>query len=50
MEMGGQLGVAVVMVAFDGCLLDCPVHALDLAIGPGVLDLCKPVLDPVFAG
>ncbi len=39
--------VAVVMEAFDGCLLDRPVHAFDLPIGPGMVRLRQAVLDPV---
>ena len=46
--MGSQLGMAVIVIAFDGGLLDCPVHPFDLAIGPGMLDFGKPVLDPVL--
>lgn len=38
MEARGQLGVAVVLVAIDHGFLDCPVHPLDLAVGPGMLD------------
>ena len=44
-EVCGQLGVAVVVVALDRSLLDCPVHPLDLAVGPGMLDLGQPMLD-----
>ena len=47
-EVGGQLRVAVVMVSFDGCFLDRPVHPFDLTVGPWVLDLGESVLDPVF--
>lgn len=42
-----QLVVAVVMVALDGRLLEGPVHALDLAIGPRVVWLGEPMLDVV---
>ena len=61
-EVGFELAVAVGVEAFDGCLLDCPVplpgnglpanrerDALDLAIRPGVLDLCEPVFDLMLA-
>ena len=48
-KMRFELGMAVVMVALDGCFLDCPVHPLDLAVGPGMPDLGEPVLDAVFA-
>ena len=47
-EVGSQLGVAVVMVSLDRRLLDRPVHPFDLPIGPGMLDLGEPVLDLVF--
>ena len=34
-----ELIVSIVMVALDGRFLDRAVRALDLAIGPGMLDL-----------
>jgi len=37
-----------VMVAFDSGFLNCSVHALDLTIGPGMLDLGEPMLDAIF--
>jgi len=37
------------MIAFDRCLLDRPVHPLDLVVGPGMLDPGEPVLDPILA-
>jgi hypothetical protein len=40
--------MAVIVVAFEGCFLDCAVHPLDLPVGPGVLDLGEPVFDPVL--
>ena len=36
------------MVAFDGGFLDRPVHALDLAVGPGMLDLGQPMFDAIL--
>ena len=48
-EVGLELPVAIVMVAFDGGLLDRSVHPFDLAVGPRVLDLGEPVLDAVLA-
>lgn len=39
--------MAVVMIARDGGVLDRPVHAFNLAIGPGVFDRGEAVLDPV---
>ena len=44
-----ELVVAVVVVAFDGGILDGAVHAFDLAVGPGVVGLGKPVLDAMLA-
>ena len=44
-EVSGQLGMAVVVVALYRCFLDRPVHPLDLAIGPWMLDLGQPVFD-----
>src|SRR6478735_8585208 len=35
------------MEAFDGRLLDGPVHALDLTVGPRVVRFGEPVLDAV---
>lgn len=43
-----ELIVSVIMIALDGRFLDRPVHALDLAIGPGMLDLDQPMLDAIF--
>lgn len=36
------------MVALDGCFLDRAVHALDLAIGPGMLDLSQAMFDAIL--
>ena len=47
-EVLSQLVVAVVMVAPDGGLFQRAVHALDLAVRPGMLRLCEPVIDVVF--
>ena len=47
-EVCGQLGMAVVMVALDGGFLDRPVHPFDLSVGPGMLDLGQAMLDPIF--
>jgi hypothetical protein len=43
--MRPQLIMAVVMEAFNGCLLDCTVHSLDLTIGPGVIGFRQAMLD-----
>lgn len=34
-----------VMEAFDRCVLDRPVHALDPILGPGVVGLCRSMPD-----
>ena len=47
-EMCSQLRMAVIMIPFDGRLLDCSVHPFDLPVGPGMLDFGGAVLDPVF--
>lgn len=43
-----ELIVSIVMVALDGRFLDRAVHALDLAIGPGMLDLGQPMFDAIL--
>ena len=43
-----ELIVPIVMVALDGRVLDRAVHALDLAIGPGMLDLSQPMFDAIL--
>jgi len=48
-EMRFELRVAVIVVPFDGGLLDRPVHPFDLAVGPWMFDLGDAVLD-YFAG
>lgn len=45
MEVRGQLGMAVVVIALDRGLLDRPVHALDLAVGPWMLHFGQAMLD-----
>ena len=47
--MRGQLCVAITVMAFHRGFLDGPVHPLDLAVGPAVLALREPVLDPILA-
>ena len=44
-EVLAQLCVIVVMDAFDSGFLDGPVHALDLSVGPGMLDLRQAMFD-----
>lgn len=38
----------VVMIPFDRGVLDRAVHPFDLAVGPGVIGLRQPMLDPVY--
>ena len=40
--------MSIIMVALDGRFLDRAVHALDLAIGPGMLDLGQPMFDAIL--
>ena len=47
-EVGLELLVAVVVVALDGGLLDGAVHALDLPVRPGVIQLGEAMLDAVL--
>ena len=47
-QVRSQLRVAVIMAAFDGGLLDRPVHPFGLPVGRGMLDLGQPMLDLVF--
>jgi hypothetical protein len=37
-EVRFELPMAVIVIAFDGCFLDCAVHPFDLPVGPGMLD------------
>ena len=46
--MAAQLIVAVVVIAFDGGVLDGSVHSFDLSIRPGVFDFGQPVIDIIF--
>ena len=39
--------MVVVVEALDGRILDGPVHPLDLAVGPWMVDLGEPVFNPV---
>jgi hypothetical protein len=47
-EMPNELIVRFVVISFDGRVLDCPVHPLDLSIGPRMIGLGQPMLDPVL--
>lgn len=44
-KMGFELLVAVVVLAFDGGVLDRSFDAFDLAIYPGMFDLGQPVFE-----
>lgn len=44
-----ELLIAIVLVAFDGGVLDRAVYPFDLAVGPRLAWLCKPVFDTVLA-
>jgi hypothetical protein len=44
-EAGAPLGMVVMVVSPDGRLLDCAVHAFDLAVGPRVIGPGQAVLD-----
>lgn len=45
--MSFELSVRAIVVSLNGCLLEGPVHSFDLAIGPRMVRLGQPVLDPV---
>lgn len=47
-EMSAQLGVIVVVVAFDGGVLDRAIHSLDMTFGPRMIDLRAAILDAIF--
>ena len=48
-EMGFELAMAVVVVAFDGRFLDGLVHSLDLSVCPRVINFRQPMFDSVLA-
>lgn len=39
--------MTIVMEAFDGCFLDCPVHPLNLTVRPGMIGFRQTMFDPV---
>ena len=39
--------MTVVMEAFDGCFLDCPVHPFNLTVRPGMIGFRQTMFDPV---
>ena len=47
--MGAKLVVAVVVISFDGRILDGAVHPLDLAVCSRMIDFGEAVLDSGFA-
>ncbi len=47
-EMFSQLLMIVVMIAFDGCFFESTVHALDLAIGPGMIGPDQAMFHTIF--
>ena len=47
-EMPNELIVRFVVISLDGRVLDRPVHPLDLSIGPRMIRLGQPMLDPVL--
>ena len=49
LEVPPELVMAIVVVAFDGGVLDGAVHPLDLAVGPRMVRLGEPVFDTVLA-
>ena len=46
--MLAQLAMILVVETFDGSLLDCAIHPLDLSVGPRLFDLRQSVLDAMF--
>ena len=47
-QMGFELLMAVIVVAFDGGFLNGPVHALHLPVGPWMPDFGQAVLNAIF--
>ena len=43
-----ELIMRAVVVALDGGFLDGSVHAFDLTIGPGMVDLCGAIFDAML--
>lgn len=48
LQMGAELLMAVIVVAFDYRVLDRAVHSLDLTIRPRMVHLRQPVLNAVL--
>lgn len=49
MEVPADLCVAIVVIVFDGGVLDGPVHPFPLSVRPRMIDLGEPALDAVLA-
>ena len=47
-KMPNELIVRFVVISLDGRVLDCPVHPLDLSIGPRMIGLGQSMFDPMF--
>ena len=45
MQMPFQAIVGLIIVTLHRSLLDCLAHAFDSAIGPGMIDLARPLFD-----
>jgi hypothetical protein len=48
LQVGSQLVMGLVELAFDSCVLDGAVHSFDLPIGPGMLGLGQAMIDVVL--
>ena len=48
-EVAAKLVMAVVVIAFDGGFFGGAVHALNLAVGPGMIDLGEAMFDAILA-
>ena len=46
-EVPAELVMGFVVEAFDGCLLERPVHAFDLSVGPRVSRFGEPMVDVI---
>ena len=47
-EMPNELIVEFVVISLDGRVFDCPIHPLDLSIGPRMIELGQLMFDPVL--
>ena len=46
--MGFELLAGIVVITFHRCFFQRPVHALDLTIGPGMVDFGQAMLNAMF--